>query len=35
MKTPLTLISWVELFDKITILEIKLENVQEKMLLIT
>ena len=30
MKTPLIPISWGELFDKITILEIKLENLQEK-----
>ena len=30
MKAPLTPISWGELFDKITILEIKLQNVQEK-----
>ena len=30
MKTPLIPISWGELFDKITILEIKTENLQEK-----
>ena len=30
MKTPLIPISWGELFDKITILEIKIENFQEK-----
>ena len=30
MKTPLIPISWGELFDKITILQIKLENLQEK-----
>ena len=30
MKTPLIPISWGELFDKITILEIKIENLQEK-----
>lgn len=29
MKTPLIPISWGELFDKITILEIKLENLKE------
>ncbi len=30
MKIPLIPISWGELFDKITILEIKIENLQEK-----
>ena len=30
MKAPLIPISWGELFDKITILEIKLKNVHEK-----
>ena len=30
MNTPVIPISWGELFDKITILEIKLENIQEK-----
>ena len=30
MNTPLIPISWGELFDKITILQIKLENLQEK-----
>ena len=30
MKTPQIPISWGELFDKITILQIKLENLQEK-----
>ena len=30
MKTPLTPISWGELFDKITILQIKLENLKDK-----
>ena len=30
MKTPHIPISWGELFDKITILEIKLENLKEK-----
>ena len=30
MKTPLIPISWGELFDKITILEIKIENLKEK-----
>ncbi len=30
MKTPQIPISWGELFDKITILEIKLDNLQEK-----
>ena len=30
MKIPLILISWGELFDKITILQIKIENFQEK-----
>ena len=30
MKTPLIPISWGELFDKITILQIKLENLQNK-----
>ena len=30
MKTPLIPISWGELFDKITILQIKIENLQEK-----
>ena len=30
MKTPLIPISWGELFDKITILQIKKENFQEK-----
>ena len=30
MKTPLIPISWGELFDKITILQIKLENLQDK-----
>ena len=30
MKTPLIPISWGELFDKITILQIKLENLQGK-----
>lgn len=30
MKTPKILISWGELFDKITILEIKLENLKTK-----
>ena len=30
MKTPLIPISWGELFDKITILQIKKENLQEK-----
>ena len=30
MKTPIIPIYWGELFDKITILEIKLENLQEK-----
>jgi len=29
MKTPLIPISWGELFDKITILQIKLENLQD------
>ena len=30
MKTPLIPISWGELFDKITILDIKLENLNTK-----
>ena len=30
MRTPLIPISWGELFDKITILQIKIENLQEK-----
>ena len=30
MNTPLIPTSWGELFDKITILQIKLENLQEK-----
>ena len=30
MKTPLIPVSWGELFDKITILQIKIENFQEK-----
>ena len=30
MKTPLIPVSWGELFDKITILEIKVENLKEK-----
>ena len=30
MKMPLIPISWGELFDKITILQIKIENLQEK-----
>ena len=30
MKTPLIPISWGELFDKITILQIKIENLREK-----
>ena len=30
MKTPLIPISWGELFDRITILEIKLKNIQDK-----
>ena len=30
MKTPIVPISWGELFDKMTILEIKTENLQEK-----
>ena len=30
MKTPLMLVSWGKLFDKITILQIKIENLQEK-----
>ena len=30
MKTPLMPISWGELFDKITILQIKLENLKDK-----
>ena len=30
MKTPLIPMSWGELFDKITILEIKIENLKEK-----
>ena len=30
MKIPLTPISWGELFDKITILQIKLENLQDQ-----
>ena len=30
MKTPLIPISWGELFDKITILQIKIENLHEK-----
>ena len=30
MNTPLIPISWGELFDKITILQIKLENLKEK-----
>ena len=30
MNTPLIQISWGELFDKITILQIKLENLKEK-----
>ena len=30
MKTPLIPISWGELFDKITILQIKIDNLQEK-----
>ena len=30
MKTPLIPISWGELFDKITILQIKLDNIQDK-----
>ena len=30
MKTPLIPISWGELFDKITILQIKLENLQNQ-----
>ena len=30
MKTPQVPISWGELFDKITILQIKLENLEEK-----
>ena len=29
MKIPLIPISWGELFDKITILQIKIENLQE------
>ena len=33
MKTPLIPISWGELFDKITILQIKIENLQEKIAL--
>ena len=31
MKIPIIPISWGELFDKITILQIKIENLQEKM----
>jgi len=30
MKTPLIPISWGELFDKVTILQIKLENLKDK-----
>ena len=30
MKIPLIPISWGELFDKITILQIKIENIKEK-----
>ena len=30
MNTPLIPISWGELFDKITILQIKLQNLKEK-----
>ena len=30
MKTPFIPISWGELFDKITILQIKLENLKDK-----
>ena len=30
MKAPLIPVSWGELFDKITILQIKLENLREK-----
>ena len=30
MKTPLIPISWGELFDKITILQIKLDNLKDK-----
>ena len=30
MLTPLIPISWEELFDKITILQIKLENLQDQ-----
>ena len=30
MKTPLIPISWGELFDKLTILQIKLDNLQDK-----
>ena len=30
MKTPLIPVSWGEIFDKITILQIKIENLQEK-----
>ena len=30
MKTPLIPISWGELFDKLTILQIKLENIKDK-----
>ena len=30
MKTPLIPVSWGELFDKITILQIKIENLHEK-----
>ena len=30
MKTPLIPVSWGELFDKITILQIKIENLEEK-----
>ena len=30
MKTPLIPISWGELFDKITLLQIKLDNIQDK-----
>ena len=30
MKTPLIPVSWGELFDKITILQIKIENLREK-----
>ena len=34
MKTPLIPVSWGELFDKLTILQIKLENLQDKNALI-